>query len=89
MAPTHCGLAPLPRTAMVTLEWSRIDSTTVVGRLKAPADIQLVIEAYSPYTDDFTGAYHISADGMKLSVIIPSMVISILRRILSSRPTGL
>jgi Trehalase len=51
-----------PRTAMVTLEWSRIDNTTVVGRLKAPADIQLVIEAYSPYTDDFTGAYHIGAD---------------------------
>ena len=50
-----------PRTAMVTLEWSRIDNTTVVGRLKAPADIQLVIEAYSPYTDDFTGAYHIAA----------------------------
>ncbi len=56
------GWRHYPRTAMVTLEWSRIDSTTVVGRLKAPADIQLVIEAYSPYTDDFTGAYHIGAD---------------------------
>ena len=56
------GWRHYPRTAMVTLEWSRIDNTTVVGRLKAPADIQLVIEAYSPYTDDFTGAYHIGAD---------------------------
>jgi hypothetical protein len=56
------GWRHYPRTAMVTLEWSRIDNTTVVGRLKAPADIQLVIEAYSPYTDDFTGAYHVGAD---------------------------
>ena len=51
-----------PRTTNVTLEWSRIDSTTVVGRLKAPPEIQLVIESYSPYADNFTGAYHVAAD---------------------------
>ena len=56
------GWRHYPRTAMVTLEWSRIDNTTVVGRLKAPQDIQLVIESYSPYTEDFTGAYHVAAD---------------------------
>src|SRR5580698_9251050 len=56
------GWRHYPRTAMVTLEWSRIDRTTVVGRLKAPQDIQLVIESYSPYTEDFTGAYHVTAD---------------------------
>lgn len=56
------GWRHYPRTAMVTLEWSRIDNTTVVGRLKAPRGIQLVIEAYSPYTDDFTGAYHLATD---------------------------
>ena len=39
------GWRHYPRTAMVTLEWSRIDKTTVVGRLKAPADIELVLEA--------------------------------------------
>ncbi len=60
------GWRHYPRTAMVTLEWSRIDETTVVGRLKAPADIQLVIEAYSPYKADFTGDYHISADGAEI-----------------------
>ncbi|MGC2398879.1 MAG: trehalase family glycosidase [Acidobacteriaceae bacterium] len=60
------GWRHYPRTAMVTLEWSRIDNTTVVGKLKAPADIQLVLEAYSPYTDDFTGAYHIGADGTEI-----------------------
>ena len=56
------GWRHYPRTAMVTLEWSRIDDTTVVGRLKAPPDIQLVIESYSPYTEDFTGAYHVASD---------------------------
>jgi hypothetical protein len=60
------GWRHYPRTAMVTLEWSRIDKTTVVGRLKSPADIQLVLEAYSPYTANFTGAYHISADGTEI-----------------------
>ena len=39
------------------LEWSRIDETTVVGRLKAPEDVQLVLEAYSPGAGDFAGTY--------------------------------
>jgi Trehalase len=60
------GWRHYPRTAMVTLEWSRIDKTTVVGRLKAPADIELVLEAYSPFDSNFTGAYHISGDGTKI-----------------------
>ncbi len=60
------GWAHSPRTATVTLEWSRIDKTTVVGRLKSPADIELVIEAYSPNDTNFTGAYHISEDGTKI-----------------------
>jgi hypothetical protein len=55
-----------PRTALITLEWSRIDRTTVVARLKAPPDIHLVLEAYSPYEAYFTGAYHISADGTQI-----------------------
>ncbi|MGD0325776.1 MAG: trehalase family glycosidase [Terriglobia bacterium] len=37
------------RGARVTLEWSRIDQTTVVGRLSAAKDFQLVLEAYFPY----------------------------------------
>ena len=55
-----------PRTAPVTLEWSRIDRTTVVGRLRAPADMHLVLEAYSPFELDFTGAYYISRDGNQI-----------------------
>ena len=39
----------LPREAPITLEWSRISDTTVVGRLTAPPDMQLVLESY--FTD--------------------------------------
>src|SRR5712692_251897 len=35
-----------PRAALVTLEWSRIDQTSVVGRLTAAHDFQLVLETY-------------------------------------------
>jgi len=38
-----------PRAALVTLEWSRIDQTTVIGRLAAARDFQLVLETYFPY----------------------------------------
>src|SRR5579863_1979775 len=38
-----------PRAALVTLEWSRVDPTTVVGRLTAARDFQLVLETYFPY----------------------------------------
>ena len=38
-----------PRQALITLEWSRIDETTVVGRLTAAKDFQLVLETYFPY----------------------------------------
>ena len=38
-----------PREALVTLEWSRVDETTVVGRLSAAKDFQLVLETYFPY----------------------------------------
>src|SRR5438477_4356228 len=48
-----------PRAATITLEWSRIDETTVVGRLKAPQDVQLALEAYSPGAGDFAGTYSV------------------------------
>lgn len=57
------GWRHYPRTATVSLEWSRIDETTVVGRITAPSDMHLVIEAYSPDSPYFTGAYGISSDG--------------------------
>lgn len=40
-----------PRAALVTLEWSRIDQTTVIGRLTAARDFQLVLETYFPYLE--------------------------------------
>jgi hypothetical protein len=36
------------RQAPVTLEWSRIDETTVVGRISSTQGLQLVIETYFP-----------------------------------------
>jgi hypothetical protein len=49
------GWRQYPRMAMITLEWSRVNETTVVGRIRAPKDMQFVLEAYSPYEDYFTG----------------------------------
>src|SRR5262245_42553857 len=43
------GWAQPPREALVTLEWAKVDPTTVVGRLTAAADIQLVLEMYFPF----------------------------------------
>lgn len=39
----------LPRAAPVTLEWSRINETTVVGRITAARDSQTVLETYIPF----------------------------------------
>lgn len=38
----------LPRQALISLEWSRIDRNTVVGKLTAPVGFRLVIETYFP-----------------------------------------
>lgn len=38
-----------PLQSLITLEWSRIDEDTVVGRLTTPRDVQLVIETYFPF----------------------------------------
>ena len=64
------GWRHYPRASAVTLEWAQINATTVVGRLKAPSDIQLVLEAYSVSGGfpggSFTGAYRISEDGTQI-----------------------
>jgi hypothetical protein len=41
---------------MVTLEWSRINETTVVGRITAAQDFQTVIETYIPFAKVSLGA---------------------------------
>ncbi|MGA8150533.1 MAG: trehalase family glycosidase [Terriglobales bacterium] len=38
-----------PRSAPVTLEWSRINETTVVGRITAEQNFQTVLETYIPF----------------------------------------
>lgn len=43
------------RQTLFTLEWSRLDETTVVGRLATPTDAQLVLEAYFPYASPMWG----------------------------------
>ncbi len=44
-----------PRQALITLEWSRLDETTVVGRLTASSEAQLVLEAYFPSSSPMWG----------------------------------
>ena len=50
-----------PKTAPITLEWSRVDDEVVVGRLTAPPGVRLVIEAYSPFEAFSTALFHIAA----------------------------
>jgi hypothetical protein len=45
----------LPRNALITLEWSRIDETTVVGTITADSDFQIVLEAYIPLAGNSWG----------------------------------
>jgi hypothetical protein len=44
-----------PRNALITLEWSRIDETTVVGRITAASDFQIVLETYIPFVSSSWG----------------------------------
>lgn len=50
-----------PGEARITLEWSRADATTVVGRLSAATSVQLVLEAYLPHAGASTeGIFSVS-----------------------------
>jgi len=55
---SYCRVAwrHYPREALVTLEWSRIDQKTVVGRLSAAKDFQLVLETYFSFLGVSSGA---------------------------------
>ena len=60
---SYCRMAwrQSPSQEQVTLEWSRMDGTTVVGRLTASPDFRLVLEAYFPYASNWgsQGFYHL------------------------------
>ena len=47
---SYCRMAWKPPSSdtLITLEWSRIDENTVVGRITAPETFQFVLEAYFP-----------------------------------------
>ncbi len=55
-------IKPAPARDTLTLEWSRQDERTVVGRLTAPAGVQVRLLAYWPW--DFKGAYRTRPDGL-------------------------
>ena len=51
-------LIPTPSSPRMRIEWSRIDESTVVGRVTAPFDCQVMVEAFCPWS--FQGSYRIS-----------------------------
>jgi hypothetical protein len=60
---SYCRMAwrQLPDEAQITLEWSRLNETTVVGRLTAKPEFRLVLETYFPDSpiSGSQGFYHI------------------------------
>jgi len=60
---SYCRMAwrQPPSNEQVTLEWSRVNQTTVVGRLTAGSDFRLVLETYFPYSSGWgsQGFYHL------------------------------
>lgn len=55
-------IKPSPPKNTLTLEWSRQDEHTVVGRLTAPAGMAVHLIAYFPW--DFKGGYRVLPDGL-------------------------
>ncbi len=55
-------IKPSPAKETLTLEWSRQDEHTVIGRLTAPAGLRVHLVAYFPW--DFKGGYRILPDGL-------------------------
>jgi hypothetical protein len=82
------GWRHYPRTAMVTLEWSRIDRTTVVGRLKSPADIELSSRRIRLSTVTSPAPTTSVETERKYSATIPLTATSLPQFILSSRSTA-
>ena len=60
-AETPILIKPAPRKQTLTVEWSRRDGKTVIGRVLCPADIKVDIVHYFPW--DFKGEYALLSDG--------------------------
>lgn len=67
---SYCRMAwrQPPSASEVTLEWSRLNETTVVGRLTASTALRLVLEAYFPYSSNWgsQGFYHVDAQNQSI-----------------------
>lgn len=58
---TPIFLKPPPRNQILTLEWSRRDETTVIGRVRCPEDVRVALVHYFPW--DSSGEYTLLPDG--------------------------
>lgn len=54
-------IKPSPKAETMTLEWSRQDEKTVIGRLRVPKQISFQVIHYFPW--DLRGRYQLLADG--------------------------
>ncbi len=54
-------MKPAPRRQSLTIEWSRRDERTVIGRIVAPADVRVTLVHYFPW--ERIGEYALLADG--------------------------
>jgi hypothetical protein len=54
-------MKPPPRKSTLTVEWSRRDETSVIGRILCPEDVRVTIVHYFPW--DLKGEYSMLADG--------------------------
>jgi len=54
-------IKPSAKRDTLVLEWSRMDERTVIGRVRGPKYIKLLLVHYSPW--DFSGHYNILGDG--------------------------
>jgi hypothetical protein len=69
---SYCRLSwqVAPRASLITLEWSRINDSTVVGRITAKSDFQSVLETYIPLSGVSWGAPQVfSVSDNKQSII--------------------
>lgn len=61
---TPVFLKPPPKKQVLTLEWSRRDERTVIGRISAPRGIRLELVHYFPW--DVKGEYRLLPDGRQV-----------------------
>ena len=59
-----------PRNALITLEWSRIDQTAVVGAITGDSDFQILLETYIPLASGSWGLPGVySVDATKQAIV--------------------